>query len=232
MDRRKLSVRLLPVLAWDTFQRAAGQRLWHGPAPKFREACIRCPVLQMDPRQRPRLLEIIQNLRERTPRPAETAGSARSKDSRSASTPRWPSSTASSGPRPMAGPSWSTSARRSSPTTHHRLTEAGASSGLTGAGWRAAKTGHWGEPKRGHEGKGGAQRWSAAPAKRRAELPAHSDDTSAHGVLGPSAHSAWSIRALAAFSCSSMCFGVSPRASDMETTALRLPLSVTPLRVM
>lgn len=29
------------------------------------DAGIRCPVLQMDPRQRPRLLEIIQNLRER-----------------------------------------------------------------------------------------------------------------------------------------------------------------------
>ncbi|MEO3807045.1 hypothetical protein [Nonomuraea sp. B1E8] len=30
-----------------------------------REACIRCPVLQVDPRQRPRLLEIIHNLRDR-----------------------------------------------------------------------------------------------------------------------------------------------------------------------
>ena len=29
------------------------------------DASIRCPVLQMDPFQRPRLLEIIQNLRER-----------------------------------------------------------------------------------------------------------------------------------------------------------------------
>ncbi|MFD4376827.1 hypothetical protein [Streptomyces sp. NPDC058486] len=32
---------------------------------KFREACIRCPILQLDPRQRPRLIEINQNLRER-----------------------------------------------------------------------------------------------------------------------------------------------------------------------
>ncbi|MGA4980123.1 hypothetical protein [Streptomyces cinereoruber] len=31
----------------------------------FREACIRCPVLQIDPRQRGRLIEIIRNLRER-----------------------------------------------------------------------------------------------------------------------------------------------------------------------
>jgi hypothetical protein len=32
---------------------------------KHEHACIRCPVLQIDPRQRPRLIEIIQNLRER-----------------------------------------------------------------------------------------------------------------------------------------------------------------------
>ncbi|MFC8270661.1 hypothetical protein ACFUIZ_33860 [Streptomyces cinereoruber] len=31
----------------------------------FREACIRCPVLQIGPRQRERLIEIIYNLRER-----------------------------------------------------------------------------------------------------------------------------------------------------------------------
>jgi hypothetical protein len=57
-------------------------------------------------------------------------------------------------------------------------------------------------------------------------------DAIAHEVLEPPAHSAWSIRALAAFSWSSMCSRLSPRASDMETTALRLPSSVTPLRVM
>ncbi|WP_238577503.1 site-specific integrase [Streptomyces inhibens] len=32
---------------------------------KHEHACIRCPVLQMDPRQKPRLIEIVQNLRER-----------------------------------------------------------------------------------------------------------------------------------------------------------------------
>lgn len=70
-------------------------------------------------------------------------------------------------------------------------------------------------------------------ALRRAHCPLATPTTaSAHGVPGPSAHSAWSIRELAAFSWSSMCFGVSPRASDMETTALRLASSVTPLRVM
>lgn len=186
----------------------------------------------MGPRQRPRLLEIIQNLRERLTEArgngwlGEVEGLQVSFDAAMAKL------NSLKRPRPMGGPSWSTSACRSSLTTHHRLTEAGASSGLTRAVWRTAKTGHWGEPKRDREGKGGAPRWSAAPVKRRAELTAHSDDTSAHGVLGPSAHSAWSIRALAAFSCSSMCFGVSPRASDMETTTLRLPLSVTPLRVM
>ncbi|MFE6063659.1 tyrosine-type recombinase/integrase [Streptomyces sp. NPDC056431] len=37
----------------------------YGTPCKHEHACIRCPVLQMDPRQRPRLLEIIQNLRER-----------------------------------------------------------------------------------------------------------------------------------------------------------------------
>lgn len=56
-----------------------------------------------------------------------------------------------------------------------------------------------------------------------AELTDHRDDASAHPVLGPPAHNAWSIRALAAFSWSRMCSTVSPRASDMETTALRLP---------
>jgi integrase len=37
----------------------------YGTPCKHEHACIRCPVLQLDPRQRPRLLEIIQNLRER-----------------------------------------------------------------------------------------------------------------------------------------------------------------------
>jgi hypothetical protein len=35
------------------------------PLDKFGQACIRCPVLQIDPRQRSRLVEIIQSLRER-----------------------------------------------------------------------------------------------------------------------------------------------------------------------
>lgn len=37
----------------------------YGTPCKHEHACIRCPVLQIDPRQRPRLIEIIQNLRER-----------------------------------------------------------------------------------------------------------------------------------------------------------------------
>ncbi|WP_253266489.1 tyrosine-type recombinase/integrase [Streptomyces sp. 6-11-2] len=37
----------------------------YGTPCKHEHACIRYPVLQMDPRQRPRLIEIIQNLRER-----------------------------------------------------------------------------------------------------------------------------------------------------------------------
>jgi hypothetical protein len=32
---------------------------------KFREACIRCPMLRVDPRQRHRLQQIIRNLSER-----------------------------------------------------------------------------------------------------------------------------------------------------------------------
>lgn len=68
-------------------------------------------------------------------------------------------------------------------------------------------------------------------SERRAERTVHRDDVSAHGLLWPPAHSAWSIRTLAAFSWARMCSGVSPRASDMETTTLRLPSSVTPLRV-
>jgi hypothetical protein len=76
---------------------------------------------------------------------------------------------------------------------------------------------------------GSAAPVSAAPSSR---ATGHRHDASAHGVLGRPAHSAWSISALAAFSWSMMCSGVSPRASDMETTALRLPSSVTPLRVM
>ncbi|QKV74116.1 hypothetical protein [Amycolatopsis sp. Hca4] len=32
---------------------------------KFREACIRCPVLRIDPRQRERLAEIVRNLADR-----------------------------------------------------------------------------------------------------------------------------------------------------------------------
>jgi hypothetical protein len=46
------------LTARDHDQRGSG-------AAKFREACIRCPVLQIDPRQRGRLIEIIQNLRGR-----------------------------------------------------------------------------------------------------------------------------------------------------------------------
>ncbi|EFL37129.1 predicted protein [Streptomyces viridochromogenes DSM 40736] len=41
------------------------KRLRDANGGKIQHACIRCPVLQMDPRQRPRLLEIIQNLHER-----------------------------------------------------------------------------------------------------------------------------------------------------------------------
>jgi hypothetical protein len=37
----------------------------YGTPCKHEHACIRCPVLQIDPRQRGRLIEIIQNLRER-----------------------------------------------------------------------------------------------------------------------------------------------------------------------
>ncbi|MGI5440405.1 tyrosine-type recombinase/integrase [Streptomyces shenzhenensis] len=37
----------------------------YGTPCKHEHACIRCPVLQMDSRQKPRLIEIIQNLRER-----------------------------------------------------------------------------------------------------------------------------------------------------------------------
>ena len=32
---------------------------------KFREACVRCPMLRMDPKQRGRLVEIIRNLEDR-----------------------------------------------------------------------------------------------------------------------------------------------------------------------
>ncbi|MEU0119406.1 hypothetical protein ABZ137_38440 [Streptomyces bobili] len=55
----------MPLAPPIRFQRAADQRHWDGTAPKFREACIRCPVLQIDPRQRGRIIEIIQNLRDR-----------------------------------------------------------------------------------------------------------------------------------------------------------------------
>ncbi|MFF8788889.1 hypothetical protein [Streptomyces sp. NPDC015125] len=41
----------------------------YGTPCKHEHACIRCPALQMDPHQKPRLIEIIQNLRERI-RPA------------------------------------------------------------------------------------------------------------------------------------------------------------------
>ncbi|MEH0541537.1 site-specific integrase [Streptomyces sp. B21-105] len=56
-------------------------------------------------------------------RPAATAGSEKSKDSRSVSTPPPPSSTASAGPRSTADPNWSTSACPSSPTPHRRVRE-------------------------------------------------------------------------------------------------------------
>jgi hypothetical protein len=45
------------VRAWDGAPRGQGN--------KFREACIRCPVLRVDPRQRGRLIEIIDSLNER-----------------------------------------------------------------------------------------------------------------------------------------------------------------------
>jgi hypothetical protein len=37
----------------------------YGTPCKHAHACIRCPVLQIDPRQKPRLIEIIANLRDR-----------------------------------------------------------------------------------------------------------------------------------------------------------------------
>jgi hypothetical protein len=43
----------------------AGQHLGVDAEHRAADACIRCPVLQIDPRQRDRLIEIIQNLRER-----------------------------------------------------------------------------------------------------------------------------------------------------------------------
>ncbi|MFF2431660.1 RapZ C-terminal domain-containing protein [Streptomyces mirabilis] len=70
--------------------------------------------------------------RERIPAwPAETAGSERSKDFRSASMPRWPNSTASSGVRSMVGRSWSTLACQASPKWHRRLNRKRADPGLT-----------------------------------------------------------------------------------------------------
>ncbi|MCX5107191.1 hypothetical protein OOK13_01260 [Streptomyces sp. NBC_00378] len=59
---------MIPVLPDVSDARSEGQIPMDGGRrrlPKFREACIRCPVLQIDPRRRSRLIEIIQNLRDR-----------------------------------------------------------------------------------------------------------------------------------------------------------------------
>ncbi|GAA4624074.1 hypothetical protein GCM10023196_022770 [Actinoallomurus vinaceus] len=56
---------MIPLASSIRFQRAADQRLWDGTAPKFRESCIRCPLLRVDPTEKPRLLEIHANLGDR-----------------------------------------------------------------------------------------------------------------------------------------------------------------------
>ncbi|MFD4860670.1 tyrosine-type recombinase/integrase [Streptomyces atratus] len=65
----------------------------YGTPCKHEHACIRCPVLQIDPRQRGRLIEIIQNLRERI---REARGNGWLADTpASASDPRLPTRTPS-----------------------------------------------------------------------------------------------------------------------------------------
>ncbi|WP_055524724.1 hypothetical protein [Streptomyces graminilatus] len=57
---------------WHGFQQPSSSARCHWapagdpaePPAKHEHACIRCPVLQIDPRRRSRLIEIIQNLRE------------------------------------------------------------------------------------------------------------------------------------------------------------------------
>ena len=195
-------------------------------------ACIRCPVLQMDPRQRPRLLEIIKNLRERI---TEARGNGWLGEVEGLQVLRRRDGQAQ---QPQAGlDRWPATVSRPRHAGLHRRHTAALPRRARRQGWQGQRgRRRWaiaGVSRKGAmRGKGGAQPWSAAPAERRAELTDHSDPTSPHGVLGFLAHSACSIRALAAFSCSSMCSLVSPRASDMETAALRRPSSVTPLRVM
>lgn len=86
---------------------------------KREHACIRCPVLQMDPNQRPRLIEIIQNLRERITEArgngwlGEVEGLQVSFDAAMGKLNSLKRA------QPMADRSWLTSACLSSPTTAH-----------------------------------------------------------------------------------------------------------------
>ncbi|MGW7574704.1 hypothetical protein [Streptomyces sp. NPDC054765] len=54
----------------------------YGTPCKHEHACIRCPVLQIGPQQRSRLIEIIQNLRERVREARANGWLEKSKDSK------------------------------------------------------------------------------------------------------------------------------------------------------
>lgn len=88
----------------------------YGTPCKHEHACIRCPLLQIDPRQRGRVIEIIQNLRERIREArgngwlGEVEGIQVSLDAATAKL------NSLSRARPTADPNWSTSACPSSPT--------------------------------------------------------------------------------------------------------------------
>ncbi len=88
----------------------------YGTSCVHEHSCIRCPLLRADPAQRPRLVDIRDNLIDRIAEPNVRAGPARPKGSRSASrrpTPSSPSSTTSSPTAPLP----STSACRPSLTS-------------------------------------------------------------------------------------------------------------------
>ena len=62
---------MLPLTSPIRFQGAIDQRLWEGTAPKFREACVRCPMLSVNPKMLPRLDELKADLIARRQRAAD-----------------------------------------------------------------------------------------------------------------------------------------------------------------
>ncbi|WP_239069472.1 MULTISPECIES: hypothetical protein [unclassified Streptomyces] len=94
--REELFARYLPLLYNEKRKLSIGTCGRAFSTPCIHEhACLRCAMLRPDPVERPRLVEIRDNLMEASPKPSRKTGSAKSKASKPASleprrsSPRW-----------------------------------------------------------------------------------------------------------------------------------------------